>query len=290
VGHRRVVPVVAALVAATVIVTVMTGCSLIGGSQEPSVASAPAAPPAASKPATATPASASGSLTVTVAPDSHAISADVDGIKAREIVDQGGRLVDVRSNAEWKKSRIKDSENVPMYLFARAATKWDRNRAVVVYDESGAQSQSAQTWLERNGFTAVYHLYRGLDGWDESLVGTDPKPLPPRIPVLYYIYGSDDFIPASPGTTGDRKRIIDQSNAFVRQLRSDFDGEFDYLPYNVANTAGLEQLEDFAGKKVPLFHLVDERGRDEQFEGLASMTEVRAHLAAAITRYKASQD
>jgi phage shock protein E len=295
------------LVAATIAAaTLLAGCSLIPGlgSSKPDVVVIPPKPASsatatASKPASGTTApkpkpkpavSTTTSGTASVVPGLPAkprtlISSDIDGVELRDLVAKGAYLVDLRSKADFRVEHISGATNVPMASFVDTAKKWSRSRAVIVYDKTGAQGQAAQSWLERNGFTAVYHLFRGLDGYDDTLVGKNPTPIPPKEPVLYYFYATPSSMIASDAAALDIPSI-NTATAFTRQLRTEFGGRFEYRPYDISTIAGMSQFLDFGGMKLPMWRLVTEDGTSEQYVGTGTMQTIRAHLKRAIDGYR----
>jgi rhodanese-related sulfurtransferase len=79
--------------------------------------------------------------------------------KARELVSEGARLVDVRSPGEHRSGAIKGSLNVPVQELGRRMDELgDKAKPIVVYCASGMRSASAASMLKRAGFTAVHDL------------------------------------------------------------------------------------------------------------------------------------
>lgn len=79
--------------------------------------------------------------------------------KARALVDDGAKLIDVRSPGEHAAGHIDGSVNVPVgELSGRVAELGDKAKPVVVYCASGVRSASAARILRRAGFREVYDL------------------------------------------------------------------------------------------------------------------------------------
>ena len=109
-------------VAAVALLAVTAGCSC-----QPAPASAPASSPA--------------------------------GARARELIAQGARVVDVRTSAEFAGGHIEGALNIPLdELAGRLAELEPKDRPVVVYCLSGHRSKGAAQALERAGFTRVFDL------------------------------------------------------------------------------------------------------------------------------------
>ncbi len=79
--------------------------------------------------------------------------------RARALVRDGARLVDVRSPGEHGSGHIEGSINVPVGdLKDRLDELGERARPVVVYCASGMRSAAAADILKSAGFTAVHDL------------------------------------------------------------------------------------------------------------------------------------
>lgn len=83
----------------------------------------------------------------------------VSGDKARELVKQGARLIDVRTAAEFSSGHLPGAVNIPVSeLGARAAALGEKDQPVVVYCASGTRSAVARTVLRGQGFAQVFNL------------------------------------------------------------------------------------------------------------------------------------
>ncbi len=96
-------------------------------------------------------------------------SGAVDNDALRRSVENGARLVDVRTVEEFELGHIPGAENVPVDELAQVAAGWGRDQAIVVYCATGARSMNAAQWLTGNGFTSVYDLTAGIVQWDGDL-------------------------------------------------------------------------------------------------------------------------
>lgn len=81
--------------------------------------------------------------------------------KAREIIDQGGRWLDVRLPSEHQNMSIEGSLNIPLYFIRLKLSALDRNTPYVVYCDTGRRSSAAAYILVERGFDA-YVLTGGL--------------------------------------------------------------------------------------------------------------------------------
>jgi rhodanese-related sulfurtransferase len=83
----------------------------------------------------------------------------VSGHEARELVEGGAVLIDVRTPQEFAAGHIEGAKNIPVQeLEQRLDDVGARDGSVVVYCRSGARSKRAARILEGAGFTDVYDL------------------------------------------------------------------------------------------------------------------------------------
>jgi rhodanese-related sulfurtransferase len=86
-------------------------------------------------------------------------SVRVSGSDARQLVERGAMLVDVRSEGEYEDGGIEGSINIPIQeLAGRMDELGDKNATIVVYCQSGGRSAMAKRLLESNDFTDVHDL------------------------------------------------------------------------------------------------------------------------------------
>jgi phage shock protein E len=84
---------------------------------------------------------------------------DVSGAQARQLVQAGARLVDVRAPAEFAAGHLPGAINIPVQeLDARVGELRPVDAALVVYCRSGHRSGNAARLLKQAGFAAVHDL------------------------------------------------------------------------------------------------------------------------------------
>ena len=89
----------------------------------------------------------------------------VDAAQARQLVESGARLIDVRSPGEYASGHIEGARNIPLgQIVSRAKDVGRKDAPVVVYCRSGMRSAQAKSKLEAAGFTRVYNL-GGMSRW-----------------------------------------------------------------------------------------------------------------------------
>jgi CRP-like cAMP-binding protein len=81
--------------------------------------------------------------------------------EAKTMVRQGAGLIDVRLEDEHKRSAIKGSMNIPLYLLRLKVAGLDTERRYVVYCETGNRSSAAAFLLSERGYD-VYVMEGGL--------------------------------------------------------------------------------------------------------------------------------
>ncbi|HEU5350052.1 MAG TPA: rhodanese-like domain-containing protein [Terracidiphilus sp.] len=80
--------------------------------------------------------------------------------KAKELIRQGGMIIDVRTATEYVTGHLSQAVNVPvdeidMVIPGRVK---DRTRIMLLHCQSGLRSRTAKEKLEKQGYTQVYNL------------------------------------------------------------------------------------------------------------------------------------
>jgi rhodanese-related sulfurtransferase len=84
---------------------------------------------------------------------------DVEGSEARRLVDQGARLVDVRTPEEFAAGHLDGAVNIPVQeLDGRMAELEPKGEPIVLYCRSGRRSRDAARMLMEAGYTDVHDL------------------------------------------------------------------------------------------------------------------------------------
>ncbi len=79
--------------------------------------------------------------------------------RARELVQAGAKLVDVRSPGEFASGHIPGALNVPVTeLGSRLQQLGSKENPVIVYCASGTRSAVARSMLKGHGFAQVFNL------------------------------------------------------------------------------------------------------------------------------------
>ena len=99
---------------------------------------------------------------------------EISRAEAREMLDAGAQLVDVRADHEWEAGRIPGATHLPLDQLAERAGEVDRERPVVLYCRGGNRSTMAAAALAEAGYDAV-KLAEGATGWEEEGLPFEPE-------------------------------------------------------------------------------------------------------------------
>jgi phage shock protein E len=89
----------------------------------------------------------------------------ISGLKARELVQSGAKLVDVRSPGEFNQGHLPGAVNVPLQeIGARLKSLGAKDKPVVLYCASGTRSAMAVSALKNAGYQQVFNL-GGMGRW-----------------------------------------------------------------------------------------------------------------------------
>lgn len=94
-----------------------------------------------------------------------ATDSTIDGARAKRLVDDGAKLVDVRSLDEFAQNHIAGAENVPVDTVGDHDFG-PKDKAIVVYCRSGGRAARAAEGLRAKGYTHVYNL-GAMSSWPE---------------------------------------------------------------------------------------------------------------------------
>ena len=91
----------------------------------------------------------------------------VGPMDAVRLINQGGVVLDVRTQAEFDSGHIRDARHLPQDQVAAGAEtlKKYKDKVVVACCESGMRSGAAARVLRTQGFTKVVNLRGGLQAW-----------------------------------------------------------------------------------------------------------------------------
>ena len=88
--------------------------------------------------------------------------------EAREIIQRGGRWLDVRLPSEFQNLAIEGALNIPLYFIRLKLATLDRNTPYIVYCDTGRRSAAGAFILLERGFDA-YVLRGGMSSAEPEL-------------------------------------------------------------------------------------------------------------------------
>ena len=95
---------------------------------------------------------------------------EVDLGEAKQMVQAGAVLMDVRMESEHKAGSIKGSVNIPLFMLRLKAESLDSSKRYICYCETGRRSQAAAYLMSEAGFES-YTLKGGLQALSQSQTG-----------------------------------------------------------------------------------------------------------------------
>ena len=93
---------------------------------------------------------------------------DVDIQTAKEKIDNGAILVDVREQNEYDAQHIPGSILIPLSEFETRFEELPKDKALVMQCRSGARSARAGDYLLASGYTDVVNMAGGILAWAEA--------------------------------------------------------------------------------------------------------------------------
>ena len=99
---------------------------------------------------------------------------EVTPAKAREMVDAGAQLVDVREAYEVEAGRIAGARHIELERLASQAETIDRERPVVFHCRLGARSAMAAQAFRAAGYDA-WSMAGGIQRWHDEELPIEPE-------------------------------------------------------------------------------------------------------------------
>lgn len=93
--------------------------------------------------------------------------------QARELIDGGAQVVDVRTAKEHAAGHIEGAAHLPLERLNEEIDELDRSQPVVVYCRGGNRSEVAAEALRNSGWHA-HSIDGGLLAWDEAGLPLEP--------------------------------------------------------------------------------------------------------------------
>jgi rhodanese-related sulfurtransferase len=98
---------------------------------------------------------------------------EVSAEEAKQIIDAGSQLVDVRTDVEFEAGHIPGSRHIPMADLQRDAAGLAKEQPVIIYCRSGNRSGPAAEAFAASGWDA-HSIGGGLIAWSEAGYELEP--------------------------------------------------------------------------------------------------------------------
>jgi rhodanese-related sulfurtransferase len=99
---------------------------------------------------------------------------EISRAEAREMLDAGAQLVDVRADHEWETGHLPGAVHIPLAELPARVEEIDKDRPVILYCRGGNRSSMAATALAEAGYDAA-KLTEGAVGWEEEGLELEPE-------------------------------------------------------------------------------------------------------------------
>lgn len=91
--------------------------------------------------------------------------------KAKDLLTKGNiTIIDVRKQESFSESHIPNAQNIPLNELGAKQAEMDKNVTYLIVCKSGKTSETACKLLAENGFSYLYNLSGGMDGWTGDVV------------------------------------------------------------------------------------------------------------------------
>lgn len=104
--------------------------------------------------------------------ESHPATIEITAKKALTLLKENPEIIviDVRTPKEYAEGHISKAQNIDFKSnrFRQELAKLDRNQTYLVHCKSGTRSGKSLPEWEKLGFTKIYHLNSGIDGWKKE--------------------------------------------------------------------------------------------------------------------------
>lgn len=91
----------------------------------------------------------------------------VDPKKAKEMMDEGTLLIDVREVSEWNQGHAPEALHIPLATLGNNLHRIPRDAEVLVCCRSGSRSSSAVSFLIEKGYHAI-NVGGGMSAWQSQ--------------------------------------------------------------------------------------------------------------------------
>ena len=106
--------------------------------------------------------------------DEGAATLQLPPTRARELIEGGAQVVDVRTAGEHAAGHIAGSAHIPLERLGEEADELERERPVVVYCRGGNRSAMAAEAMRNSGWDA-HSIDGGLVAWSDAGLPLEPE-------------------------------------------------------------------------------------------------------------------
>lgn len=106
--------------------------------------------------------------------EAEAAPKEVSRAAAREMLDKGAQLVDVRADHEWETGHLPGAVHIPLAELPARVAEVDKDRPVILYCRGGNRSSMATAALAEAGYDAA-KLTEGAVGWEDEGLPFEPE-------------------------------------------------------------------------------------------------------------------
>jgi rhodanese-related sulfurtransferase len=99
---------------------------------------------------------------------------EVSPSEAKQIIDGGSQLIDVRTDVEYATSRIPGAAHIELAAIKREVAALDKGKPVVIYCRAGNRSGPAAEAFAASGWDA-HSIEGGLVAWAEAGFELEPE-------------------------------------------------------------------------------------------------------------------
>lgn len=116
-------------------------------------------------------------LSPSVWPDRAQIEIEPEAVASLQEKGTPFRLIDCREPEEWDTCRIEGAELLPLGEFAQRhpGVLADPDEPIVIHCHHGVRSAKAALFLRQKGYTNVWSMARGIEGWSLEVDSAVPR-------------------------------------------------------------------------------------------------------------------
>jgi rhodanese-related sulfurtransferase len=90
---------------------------------------------------------------------------DVNAEEAKQLIDEGVTVLDVRTASEYEDGHITNATLIPLNELENRLNELDKETQYVVVCRSGNRSAQASKILAENDFKHIYNMQGGMNNW-----------------------------------------------------------------------------------------------------------------------------